>query len=180
MQLNQLNRFTLVKVVVCMLVVAVCAVVVGPVAAQTAIVITPEATPVPPPTAETPVPFVQFLNILLTTMVTVATPIVVGFVIELIRQSLARVKASVSNQQWGMLWSLASTVVMAAEQSGLSGQIINSGKAKKEWAIKELERIAAERGLAGLDVQTLSAIIETEVFRQFKQANEADHSTKSQ
>ncbi len=116
-----------------------------------------------------PAPMVQFLNILLTTFVTVATPLIVAFVISLLRQLIAKAKASVSAEQWLLLQSLASAVVSAAEQSGLSKQIGDAGRTKKEWAIDELMRIAAEHGMAGLDLQTLSSLIESEVFRQLNQ-----------
>ncbi len=114
-------------------------------------------------------PWVQFLNILLQAVMTIAAPIVVAFGISLLRQLIAKAKASVSAEQWLLLQSLAAAVVSAAEQSGLSKQIGDAGRTKKEWAIDELMRIAAEHGMAGLDLQTLSSLIESEVFKQLNQ-----------
>ncbi len=118
---------------------------------------------------DSPSPFVQFLNILLAAVVTATTPVLVGYVVQLLRQLLAKAKASMSAEQWLLLQSLGATVVAAAEQSGLSKQITDEGDSKKAWAINELQRIAAERGLKGLDLATLSSIIESEVYRQFNE-----------
>lgn len=121
------------------------------------------------PPADQPAPFVQFLNILLQALVTAAAPILIAFVIGWVRQLMAKAKASVTTEQWLLLQSLAATVVAAAEQSGLAGQIAATGQAKKAWAISELTRLAEEHGLTGLDLGTLSSIIEGEVFRQLNQ-----------
>lgn len=118
-----------------------------------------------PPSA----PFVEFLNLLLQSAVTALAPVLVAFAINLLRQAAAKVRASVSADQWLLLQAMAATVVQAAEQSGLAGHIESEGRAKKAWALAELQRLAAERGLAGLDVTTLANLIEAEVFRQFNQ-----------
>jgi len=121
------------------------------------------------PPATEPTPFVQFLNVLLEALLTALVPIAVAYCIGLVRQLLAKAKAGVSAEQWLLLQSLATTVVAAAEQSGLSKQIEDTARSKKAWAVNELVRLASEHGLSGLNIATFSSIIESEVFRQLNQ-----------
>jgi hypothetical protein len=121
------------------------------------------------PPASEPTPFVQFLNTLFEAVLTALAPIAVAFVIAWVRQLMAKAKAGVSAEQWLLLQSLAATVVAAAEQSGLSKQIEDTARSKKAWAVNELVRLASEHGLKGLNIETFSNIIESEVYRQMNQ-----------
>lgn len=114
-----------------------------------------------------PTEFVQFLNLALQAAAAALAPLVIGFVLALIRESVSRVRASLSAAQWAAATAVVSTIVAAAEQSGLAGYISAQGAAKKAWAIDQIKRIIAERGLPPIDIDTLSAMIEAEVLRQF-------------
>ena len=105
---------------------------------------------------------VHLLNTALTIAVTILTPVLITALIAVVKQLLARLKVNMSQSNWNLLESLAQQVVLAAEQSGLSGQIEAAGTVKKQWAIDELTRIATEHGL-GVDVKTLSTAIEAAV-----------------
>lgn len=114
-----------------------------------------------------PVEFVEFLNALLRAAVAALAPIAVNFVIALVRDLAARVRASISAEHWLAMRAIVATVVAAAEQSGLAGHIAAEGRAKREWALREIKRIIAERNLPPIDVDTLIAMIEAEVWQQF-------------
>lgn len=107
----------------------------------------------------------KFINLLLQAAVTALAPIVVAYVIATLRSLRDRARAELSTEQWAIVEAVVATVVSAAEQSGLANHISAEGRAKKEWAIAEAARILSRYGLS-VNLDTISALIEAEVYRQ--------------
>lgn len=103
---------------------------------------------------------------LLETVLSIMLPIVLGFVAVWLKGLLAKVKAEMSESQLAFITVLAGQLVLAAEQSGLTGAIKNIGEAKKAMVIAALQTAADERGIK-ISVELLSAIIEAAVVDAF-------------
>lgn len=103
---------------------------------------------------------------LLETVLSIMLPIVLGFVAVWLKGLLAKVKAEMSESQLAFITVLAGQLVLAAEQSGLTGAIENIGEAKKAMVIAALQTAADERGIK-ISVELLSAIIEAAVVDAF-------------
>lgn len=103
---------------------------------------------------------------LLETVLSIMLPIVLGFVAVWLKGLLAKVKAEMSESQLAFITVLAGQLVLAAEQSGLTGAIEDIGEAKKAMVIAALQTAADERGIK-ISVELLSAIIEAAVVDAF-------------
>lgn len=95
--------------------------------------------------------------------IAILVPVLAGLAVQLALQAVAWVKTRLSSDQLAAVNLVVEMVVKAAEQSGLSGQIQNEAAVKKDYALSELQRILNERGLTGIDVQTLAVLIEAKV-----------------
>lgn len=102
------------------------------------------------------------LQPLLETVIRVAVPIVMGFVVLGIQALIKQVQARMTKDQLATLRGLATTFVFAAEQTGLSSAVLTAGAEKKAWALNALQAEADRRGIK-VDVSTLDALIEAEV-----------------
>jgi len=89
-------------------------------------------------------------------------PIVLGAAVLWIRQMIARAKGEIDERNLNWLLVLARQFVIAAEQSGLIGELENAGEAKKQMVVELLQAAADARGIK-LDAEALSAIIEAAV-----------------
>ena len=103
---------------------------------------------------------------LLETVLSIMLPIVLGFVAVWLKGLLAKVKAEMSESQLAFITALAGQLVIAAEQSGLTGVIINVGEEKKAMVMAALQAAADERGIR-INVELLSAIVEAAVVDAF-------------
>lgn len=103
---------------------------------------------------------------LLETVLSVMLPIVLGFVAVWLKGLLAKVRAEMSESQLAFVTALAGQLVVAAEQSGLTGAITNVGAEKKAMVMAALQAVADERGIR-ISVEILSAIVEAAVVDAF-------------
>jgi len=103
---------------------------------------------------------------LLETVLSIMLPIVLGFVAVWLKGLLAKIKAEMSESQLAFITVLAGQLVLAAEQSGLTGVITNIGEEKKAMVIAALQQAADDNGIK-ISVELLSAIIEAAVVDAF-------------
>jgi len=103
---------------------------------------------------------------LLETVLTIMLPIVLGFVAVWLKNLIARIKSEMSESQLAFITVLAGQLVLAAEQSGLTGVITNIGEEKKAMVIAALQQAADDNGIK-ISVELLSAIIEAAVVDAF-------------
>lgn len=109
----------------------------------------------------------SLIQTVLVIIIQVLLPVALGYVVMWLKAKVEEVKARIPAEQLEFATVLAQQLVMAAEQSGLSGQIAAEGKAKKEWVIARLQLALEEKGIK-MDVKYLSDLIEGEVYRVFK------------
>lgn len=103
---------------------------------------------------------------LLETVLSIMLPIVLGFVAVWLKGLLAKVKAEMSESQLAFITALAGQLVLAAEQSGLTGAITNIGAEKKAMVMAALQQAADDNGIR-INVGLLSAIVEAAVVDAF-------------
>ena len=103
---------------------------------------------------------------LLETVLSVMLPIVLGFVAVWLKGLLAKVRAEMSESQLAFITALAGQLVLAAEQSGLTGAITNIGAEKKAMVMAALQQAANDNGIR-INVELLSAIVEAAVVDAF-------------
>lgn len=106
------------------------------------------------------------LQMLLVTLINVFVPILAGATIILVKNLIVKVKASVDAEKLAYVEALVESLVLAAEQSGLSGELSKIGAEKKAWVIQRLEEELAKRGIK-MDVKMLSDLVEAAVWRSF-------------
>jgi hypothetical protein len=104
-----------------------------------------------------------FVQIILTEAIRVLAPIVLALVGAWLVQLTRKAQASLGEQRWWQITQAVQFAVEAAQQSGLSQQISNEGKAKKAWALGVARKFLLERGIT-VDVATLENLIEQAVF----------------
>lgn len=103
---------------------------------------------------------------LLETVLSLLLPIVLGFVAVWLKNLVAKIKAEMSESQLAFITALAGQLVLAAEQSGLTGVITNVGEEKKAMVMAALQAAADEKGIK-INVELLSAIVEAAVVDAF-------------
>jgi len=110
---------------------------------------------------------------LLETVLSIMLPIVLGFVAVWLKGLLAKIKAEMSESQLAFITALAGQLVLAAEQSGLTGAITNVGEEKKAMVLAALQQAANDNGIK-INVELLSAIIEAAVVDAFGLSNKSE------
>jgi hypothetical protein len=105
-------------------------------------------------------------------------PVVLGYVVLFIRKQMMKVEADIeageallNMRQYEIAKEFARQVVLASEQSGLTGEIDDIGRVKKEYAMSRLDSLLAEIGIS-LDLEALSDLIEAAVYEAFKDLKE--------
>ena len=106
----------------------------------------------------------ELLNTLLVTLLPILATALVGFLVRWINAQTAKIQVQIGDQNWKMITQFIDLAVLAAEQSGLSGAILNEGKSKKDFALKLVQNFLNEKGLQGIDVNRIDAAIEAAVF----------------
>jgi len=103
----------------------------------------------------------------LTSILEILLPIALGYAVILINAKIKQAKAALTSEQLSVASHIIRTMVLAAEQSGLSGKIVNEGAAKKQMVISMAEAELKKVGIV-LDLDVLSAMIEASVHESFK------------
>lgn len=101
----------------------------------------------------------EILQATIEVLIQILLPIVLGAVVVLVKEAVAKIKASMRKDQLELVENLIRRLVAAAEQNGLTGMLEAEGKAKKQWVIEQLEAALARRGIV-LDLDELDALIE--------------------
>jgi hypothetical protein len=104
-----------------------------------------------------------FLMELLTVVIQLVVPVIAAFVVGLLWQGIQYVREKLGSERARTLEAIVNIVVKAAEQTGLTGELLATGKSKKAWAIKEAQRLLNERGYTNVSVATLSTAIESAI-----------------
>ena len=102
--------------------------------------------------------------------ISILAPLFFGFLAYLAKQGMDMFKVYIEQQklesEYDLIVGLINQFVLAAEQNGLTGQLSDIGKEKKEWVIDQVQRELTESGIH-IDVTTLSNLIEAAVYEAF-------------
>ena len=107
--------------------------------------------------------FAEFVTLVVQAAVAVGLPIILTLVIKWINGRVQLVANELTEDQRRMIIGMLRTVVKAAEQSGLSGELARLGLSKKEYAVKEASSWLESVGLP-VDIASISAQIEAIVL----------------
>jgi len=110
----------------------------------------------------------HFLQLLFEAVVTATAPILIGIAFKYVQTYSESVWSSMSADKRYIIRNVITTVVKAAEQTGLADELVSSGEAKKEYAISAAEKMLKVYGL-DIDLHVIDTMIEAEVWRQFKE-----------
>lgn len=105
------------------------------------------------------------LNQVLIAVITAATPVVVAMVVLALNQLRVKLQAQAGEHLWAQVSTIVAAAVAAAEQSGLSGEIRQSGLEKKRYALVAAQKWLDEKGIK-LDAADLEARIEAAVYQE--------------
>jgi nickel-dependent lactate racemase len=121
---------------------------------------------------EIPVEIQSFLMIVVLAAVGIAVPFVVQLARAYTEKAKTETKATLGQANYDMLVRAAEFAVRAAEQSGLSALIADTGKAKKQFAMETAEKWLQSVGFGHIDLDRIDEAIEGAVhnmntFRPF-------------
>lgn len=102
------------------------------------------------------------LTLLITTLLTCITGIV-ALAAAWVQAKVKEAKARLTNEQRAALEFIIGGTIKAAEQMGLSKQIEDTAKAKKQWAIDKVQAWA-EANHINVDVGTIEVILEGKIL----------------
>jgi len=111
------------------------------------------------------------LTLLIKVLVVVAIPFIIKVVYDLYVQGVTYLKDNVSAGQLASVKAIINFLVLAAEQTGLAGNLLQTGAEKKAWVLSEADRILRELGFDVFadNVETLINLLEAAVFTNFNQ-----------
>ena len=107
----------------------------------------------------------NFLWLLAQGLLVVSLPILVAAAVYWLKQKGDVVKNSLGTEKLAALQAIGALAVRAAEQAGLSQQIIG-GAAKKEYALQVAQDYLGSLGVK-VNVKMITTVVESEVLRQF-------------
>jgi len=110
----------------------------------------------------------SFLSTLAQGLLVVAIPILIAAAAYWLKQKGDEIKSKLTQEQLTTLESVGAIAVRAAEQAGLSKQIMG-GAAKKDYALKVAQDYLNRIGVK-MDVATVASVVEAEVLKQFNSA----------
>lgn len=97
-------------------------------------------------------------------------PILVGFLVTVLgllaTQAVTWLKTNISQAQLKQAKSIIDFLVMSAEQSGLTGSLLDAGTAKKQWVIDQATQHLKDAGLNKLaeNIPLLEQLLESAVY----------------
>lgn len=103
---------------------------------------------------------------LIETLIQLLVPVICGYIIYLGNKLGQHITLRMSKEKQEIAAFWAKQIVLAAEQTGVVGELIKTGNAKKEWALVRLESILRQKGIR-VDVPMLSDLIEAAVHEAF-------------
>lgn len=107
-----------------------------------------------------------FLSLVVQGVIPVLSSFLVGIIGVVLFQANAWLKANAAQSQLKQMKSIVDFLVMAAEQSGLTGKLQEEGSAKKSWVVGQVRDQLNTLGLTKLadDVTLISNLIESSVY----------------
>lgn len=118
-----------------------------------------------------------FLMLILQSLIAALVPVTVGAILILGSRAYGWLKFKLGNERMDGIEAAIRLVVLAAEQSGLTNELLKEGVARKHWAIAEAQRILEERGIQRISVETLSTMIEAAVWDEINQFKDRQSET---
>jgi nickel-dependent lactate racemase len=112
---------------------------------------------------EIPVEIQSFLMIVVLAAIGIAVPFVVQLARAYTEKAKAEIKATLGQANYTILQQAASFAVAAAEQSGLTGLIASTGKAKKQFAMETAQAWLESVGFGHIDLDRIDDAIEAKV-----------------
>lgn len=103
--------------------------------------------------------------------ITVLAPILFTLLGKLIWDYAQKVQSQIPAEQLAFAKGLIKQLVLAAEQSGLTGQIREAGEEKRKYVIDLAEKELKARGI-DMDLDVLYALLEAAVFEAFTNVKE--------
>jgi hypothetical protein len=97
----------------------------------------------------------KFLEVLIASIITMAVPALVALAAVWLRQKAASIKTRLPENVLWMVGQVAGMVVDAAEQTGAWAELLETGEAKKKWAMERGEAILRETLGLSLDLDKL-------------------------
>lgn len=97
-------------------------------------------------------------------------PVLVGFLVTalglLATQAIIWLKANVAQAQLKQVKAIIDFLVMSAEQSGLTGSLLDAGNAKKQWVLDQTIQHLNDLGLTTLadNIPLLEQMLESAVY----------------
>jgi hypothetical protein len=110
----------------------------------------------------------SFLSTLAQGLLVAAIPILIAAAAYWLKQKGDEIKSKLTQEQLTTLESVGAIAVRAAEQAGLSKQVMG-GAAKKDYALKVAQDYLNRIGVK-MDVATVASVVEAEVLKQFNSA----------
>ena len=107
--------------------------------------------------------FQAFLQILLNALAGLLAAAVASLVIAALTYVVKLIKSKLNAATLAQVEAIVAFVVLAAEQTHLSDELVKAGAEKKAWALVEAQRLLDERGLKGISAATLETILESKV-----------------
>lgn len=97
-------------------------------------------------------------------------PVLVGFLVTVLgllaAQAVTWLKTNISQAQLKQAKTIIDFLVMSAEQSGLTGALLDAGSAKKQWVLDQVTQHLNDAGLTKLaeNVPLLEQLLESAVY----------------
>ena len=110
----------------------------------------------------------DFLSMLAQALLVIALPILIAALAFWLKQKADEIKSKLTKEQLTALESIGSIAVRAAEQAGITKQIVG-GSAKKEYALQVAQNYLNSLCVK-VDVTAVANVIESEVLKQFNSA----------
>lgn len=107
-----------------------------------------------------------FFSLVLQGLIPILASALIAVVGVALNQVIVWLKANVAQAQLKQIKSIVDFLVMAAQQSGLTGALEADGSAKKQWVIDEVVKALNNAGLTKLaaDVNLIENLIESSVY----------------
>jgi len=109
----------------------------------------------------------HFLQLLIEAVITAALPIVIHRSVMFLEARAKSIWSSIDSEKRWLIKEAVRTAVLAAEQSGLSNELMATGKAKKDYALRMAQNYLTEFGIE-IDLSVLDSMIESIVWEELK------------
>lgn len=115
----------------------------------------------------------EFLQIVLSALITAATPVLVAYAVAWLKARQREIEANLSEQEQYVIREALRVAVHAAEQSGLATGLVKEGEKKKRWAIEIAQQYLSRYGIT-LDLDELTGLIEATVWEELNRGRPAE------